>query len=562
MMQRFQIKLYPSSLWTLVFVLHFCIFLCCCFSCNYCVKASSVAFDSNVQNHPIRGRNVQQNVTTVTIPSSPPASIKNSIFTGSFTIVKANQLTNASFASIFIGNYTNGSIIDVQSFVPHKISLIVHTTRTNFTKVIFEYDGKNRTEYSAPYSISASTGNKYNPIPYLLTPVGSKRIVVTAYSNTTNIVGSMTLLFRTIDSSQSRPSARPTSSPIKSAPVPTSQPTHAPTRTPTSQPTLKPTLSPVSIQLDFLLNGTWKVTDYNASLTPRHEACFVMVGRRAVLLGGRGKRSPDIYNPITKNWTKGVPPPRDILLHHTQCVSVQNKVWLAAPWSGGYPNETNVPVLYVYDPFLNKWETKTALADPRRRGSTAVVAIGELIYIAFGTRGGHETGNFVTSLPYLDVYNTTSDTWTALPDASFPRDHTGAAVVNGRICVSGGRNGGELGWPTVVPTECYNITTGMWSIEANIVQPRAGAAYGTSCDGKLLMAGGEALGKAYKNFDMFDGTNWTRLADLNFAVHGTGLAVDCVCNAIYIASGNGKAGSGMELASVETFSLDHQPCLA
>jgi hypothetical protein len=64
---------------------------------------------------------------------------------------------------------------------------------------------------------------------------------------------------------------------------------------------------------------------------------------------------------------------------------------------------------------------------------------------------------------------------------------------------------------------------------------------------------------------MFDGKNWTRLADLKMPRHGSGLAVDCVCNAIYIASGSNTQGgsSTSETMSMETFSLDHsQPCLA
>jgi hypothetical protein len=180
----------------------------------------------------------------------------------------------------------------------------------------------------------------------------------------------------------------------------------------------------------------------------------------------------------------------------------------------------------------------------------------------FGNRGGHETGDHAVSLAFADVYNTTSGTWRELANGLFPRDHVGAALIDGRICVAGGRDGGTINWPNVAPTECYDIATNTWSVEASIVQPRAGANYGRSCDGKLLIAGGEGEGKAYRNFDVFDGVKWTRLPDMNMSRHGTGLAVDCVCNAIYIASGNGQAGGGMELTSVETITFDNKPCLA
>lgn len=280
-----------------------------------------------------------------------------------------------------------------------------------------------------------------------------------------------------------------------------------------------------------------------------------MVGRVAVLLGGRGwYLRPNIYDPMTNTWREGSYPPDNIEVHHTQCVVVWNKLWVVGAWTGGFPTESNVAATYVYDPIADLWETKSALDNPRRRGSAAVVAVGDLIYVAFGNIGGHETADFAVSSTYLDVYNTLTDTWQALPSATFGRDHVGGGYVNGKICVAGGRDGGTIGWPSVGPTECYDIVKGIWSIEADVPVPRAGAAYGTSCDGKyLFMAGGEGDGIAHSSFDAFDGNKWIRLAYLNQARHGTGLAVDCVCNTIYIASGSGAPGNGMELKSVEKF---------
>ena len=63
---------------------------------------------------------------------------------------------------------------------------------------------------------------------------------------------------------------------------------------------------------------------------------------------------------------------------------------------------------------------------------------------------------------------------------------------------------------------------------------RSGSAYGTSCDGKLIVAGGER--SISSRVDVFDGQNWQTFTNgLNDSRHGTGLAVDCVRNRIYIA---------------------------
>ena len=62
---------------------------------------------------------------------------------------------------------------------------------------------------------------------------------------------------------------------------------------------------------------------------------------------------------------------------------------------------------------------------------------------------------------------------------------------------------------------------------------RSGSAYGTSCDGKLIVAGGER--SISSQVDVFDGQNWQTFTNgLNDSRHGTGLAIDCERNRIYI----------------------------
>jgi N-acetylneuraminic acid mutarotase len=284
-----------------------------------------------------------------------------------------------------------------------------------------------------------------------------------------------------------------------------------------------------------------------------------MVGGKAYLVGGRGYKPVDIYDPVTKTWTTGAQAPQDI--HHVQCVAARAKIWVMAAWTGGYPQEKNAEYIYVYDPATNQWSTKTALPADRRRGSAAVVVSNDesKIYVSHGNTGGHEQNNFAVSLGYLDVYDIDNDSWTALPDAPNPRDHTCAAIIDGRICVAGGRNGGEVGWPAVSATDCYDIATRTWSVEAAIPNNRSGAACGTTCDGKLMVAGGEEEWKAQEYTSIFDGKKWTNLAPLVDSRHGTGLAVDCQANLIYIASGAGEGGGGPELLTMETFYPDGIP---
>jgi hypothetical protein len=242
--------------------------------------------------------------------------------------------------------------------------------------------------------------------------------------------------------------------------------TKAPVLPPVQPPQKRPTKAP-----EFTSSGKWIEVKASSPIVARHEMCFHIIdtpgiGRRVYLVGGLGTKDLDIYNPFNRTWSKGKPVP--ITLHHVQCVVTQGKLWLVAAWMGGYPQEQNVNATYVYDPATNSWATKSALPVGRRRGSAAAMLSpdGTQIYVSHGNSGGHETANFATSQPYLDEYNIASDTWTALSsNAPNPRDHTGGAMVNGLICVAGGRNGGEINWPMVAPTDCFNLTSRKWEVK-------------------------------------------------------------------------------------------------
>ena len=79
--------------------------------------------------------------------------------------------------------------------------------------------------------------------------------------------------------------------------------------------------------------GAWIEVDRTAPVTKRHEACFVFVtspilGRRAYLVGGRGFKDVDIYDPYDRIWIRGAEPP--VQMHHVQCVAAQGKLWVGA----------------------------------------------------------------------------------------------------------------------------------------------------------------------------------------------------------------------------------------
>lgn len=306
----------------------------------------------------------------------------------------------------------------------------------------------------------------------------------------------------------------------------------------------------------------WSTLETTGVPIARHEATFVMGGyQKAYLLGGRRVQPVSIYDVVTQSWSEKSSPP--IELHHFQAVFAAGKIWIPAAWTGGFPNEKNSPDFYVYDPETDSWETRTPMPEGRRRGSAAVVYRDGKIYIAMGNIGGH--GEQATTLGWLDIYDVETDSWSIGPDAPDPRDHTGGAVIGdgSKFCVAGGRDGGRTDFfnLNIAPTNCYNFESETWDVEAVMPVPRGGSSYGTTCGGKLMVAGGEGAGQAYSRVDVFDGSEWEEPSFLVRARHGSGLAIDdCECANIYIASGSGAQGGNPELTSTEVFSSDGNMC--
>lgn len=306
--------------------------------------------------------------------------------------------------------------------------------------------------------------------------------------------------------------------------------------------------------------AVWKNIDSSITGRPRkrHEACFVMLNGKGYLLGGRGWNGfgLDIFDPKARRWTQGARLPTQ--MHHMQCCTYQGSIYVASSWFGSYPREKNNDRMWIYNTWSNKWSSRPGLPSHRRRGAAACVVHQDKLYVVAGNRGGHGPGS--VTLGMMDAYDLRAKRWiTNLPNLPSPRDHVGGAIVNGQLCIAGGRNGAAAGFfsKVIQSTYCYNFTTRKWrNMNADIPAGRAGANYGRTCDGKMMIAGGEgAMTTAFKRVDVFDGRRWQTLAELQRGRHGTGLAVasSCSCGQVFVTSGSGNRGGSPELTSTEVY---------
>jgi len=309
------------------------------------------------------------------------------------------------------------------------------------------------------------------------------------------------------------------------------------------------------------------------SPTARHEACAVLTLGKMYLIGGRGFRPVDVYDLRTNAWVKKRVPSvwvngkkKFLEMNHFQCVAIGAKIYAVGAWYGSFPYEKPHTVTFVYNTYTDNWSTMPGLG-ARNRGGGATVVYGNKIFTAGGNVGGH--GQHATSVPWFDRLDVNTGKWTKLPNMPQGRDHTGGAVVGNQFCVIGGRNGGVANfWGTPITSiNCYNFQKGTWAtMKSYLPEGRAGAATGATCDGHIMVAGGEGRkagtfqgGKAYNRVDIYNPRtdSFVKVLFMKQGRHGSGLCVaDCKCGNIYIPSGSGGLGGGPELTSVEVFSPD------
>ncbi|TLU98678.1 Kelch repeat-containing protein [Dyadobacter sediminis] len=301
--------------------------------------------------------------------------------------------------------------------------------------------------------------------------------------------------------------------------------------------------------------GSWQ-TLVSSSGTPigREENAYVQAGDKFYLMGGRGIKAVQIYDPVKKTWTNKSNVPME--LHHFQAVTLDGLIYVIGAFTGSYPREKPVSDIYIYNPVTDKWTKGGTIPASRQRGSAGVVVYNKKIYLIGGILDGHWTGH----VKWLDEFDPATGTWKTLPDAPHARDHFHAAVANGKIYAAGGRRSSgstnQVFSLTVPEVDVYDFATAKWTALAqssNIPTPRAGAG-NVVLGSELIVIGGESSQPdAHIETEALNiSTNaWRKLANLKQARHGT-QAIESN-NGIYIATGAGKQGGSPLLTSQEAF---------
>lgn len=285
--------------------------------------------------------------------------------------------------------------------------------------------------------------------------------------------------------------------------------------------------------------------------TKRHEAGFTALGGKLYLLGGRGIKPVEEYDPVAKTWRKLAPTPMEF--HHFQPVVVEDKIAVVGAMTGKYPHETPVPNIWYFNPAANEWTEGPEIPEGRRRGGAGTITSGTLLYLVCGIQDGHWSG-FV---PWLDCLNTETGEWSILTDAPRPRDHFQSVLLDGKIYAAGGRTSfgknKQVFDLTIPEVDAYDIAKGTWeTLATKLPTPRAGC-MATTRDGKLIILGGESMAQPTAHSEIEALTpatlTWETLQPMSTGRHGTGAAF--IGDTLYLAAGCAKRGGSPELNTME-----------
>lgn len=285
----------------------------------------------------------------------------------------------------------------------------------------------------------------------------------------------------------------------------------------------------------------------------RHENGMAEANGKLYLIGGRGDRKVEEYDPKSESWVEKAKPPME--MHHFQAVTYNNEIYLLGGFTGGFPHEKPMTHIQIFNPRKNEWREGAAIPGDRLRGSAGVFVYRNKIYLVCGIQDGHWDGH----VAWFDEFDPGTNTWKKLPDAPRPRDHFQAVMVDDKLYLAGGRRSSaktkEFLTLTVGELDIYDFKTGKWSTAASdqaLPTHRAGTtsvAFGK----KVLVMGGESSKQegSHREVEAFNPKSgkWETLMPLIQGRHGT-QAVN-LNGKIYIVAGSGNRGGGPELNSME-----------
>ncbi|HEU4737843.1 MAG TPA: hypothetical protein VFS54_02040 [Solirubrobacterales bacterium] len=262
------------------------------------------------------------------------------------------------------------------------------------------------------------------------------------------------------------------------------------------------------------------------------------IGRTIYVAGGN--RPGNLHTVIALDTRTGrwsAPTKLPVGLNHVAAESHGGKLYLAGGFLEG-EGETNL--FLEYDPASGKWREMPPMQ--RARGGAAAAVVGDKLYVIDG--GAQPYGVDDPQPPYalLEVFDFETGKWATAAAPPVGVHHFGAAVVDGKIYIGGGRLGVEESSGDFAR---YDPASDSWTRLPDLPQGPISSTGVAAAGDRVVVFGGDdevgwedGEGSVSASAWAFDpaSENWSRLPDLNIERHAFATAV--AGNRIYAIAGS------------------------
>ncbi|HXQ89222.1 MAG TPA: kelch repeat-containing protein, partial [Solirubrobacterales bacterium] len=265
------------------------------------------------------------------------------------------------------------------------------------------------------------------------------------------------------------------------------------------------------------------------------------------------------FDAHSRRWSE--PTRLPVGLNHAMVAAHDGKLYVA----GGFREGNEATDLFSeYDPATDRWSKLPPMK--LARGGGAAVTIGDKLYVVDGGPNPYVNENPGPPVPRLEIFDFAKRAWTVAAPPPVGVHHTGAAVVDGKIYLAGGRYADEVSSPTF---DVYDPATNRWTELPDLPQGKISSLAVVSLDGKVVTIGGDDE-QGWRDGGGFvspmawaydPGTErWARLPDLHVERHAFTAAT--VGDRVYAITGTIcpglKPAGPVTTHTVESLNLEQQ----